>query len=71
MNLLAEVKDLTGWDDKDIAAMTGLSRITVNRATHGHNSPRINMASMKVLRDAMADLAVELNKLVLKLDMMD
>jgi hypothetical protein len=26
---------------------------------------------MKVLRDAMADLAVELNKLVLKLDMMD
>jgi hypothetical protein len=68
MNLLAEVKDATGWPDVDIADMVGLTRITVNRASHGAN---VRMRDMKTehLRDALVELRDKLQTLIDYIDL--
>ena len=68
MNLIAEVKDITQWPDIDLAAMTGLNRMAINRACHGR---RIRMRDMRTdqLRDALEEMRDKLNEILLYIDM--
>lgn len=69
MNVLATVKDLTDWPDRDLAGIVGLSRVTVNRVLRGHVPENLPAAGAAHLRDVLAEYAAELQKVITYLDM--
>ena len=69
MKVLATIKDLTGWNDQDLADMIGMSRVTVNRVLRGHIDEHLSSSAKEVLRGVLADYIAELDKVVTYIEM--